>query len=85
VKERGPGQAGAGTMAANLKDVARRAGVSVATPSPVLSGSRYPVSDEARRRVEASATELSDVPNAQAPGLLSDEAFITDRADRWRS
>jgi DNA-binding LacI/PurR family transcriptional regulator len=72
-------------MVANLKDFARRAGVSVATASPVLSSSRYPVSDEARRRVEASATELSHVPSAQAQGLLFDDAFISDHADRWRS
>jgi LacI family transcriptional regulator len=58
------------TMAVNLKDVAGRAGVSVATASRVLSGADYPVSDDVRRRVEAVATELGYVPNAQAQGLL---------------
>jgi LacI family transcriptional regulator len=57
-------------MVANLMDVARRAGVSVATASRVLSGSDYPVSNETRRRVEASASELHYIPNAQAQGLL---------------
>jgi LacI family transcriptional regulator len=57
-------------MVANLMDVARRAGVSVATASRVLSGSGYPVSEETRRRVEASASELHYIPNAQAQGLL---------------
>lgn len=57
-------------MVANLKEVARRAGVSVATASRVLSGADYPVNDDMRRRVEASATELNYIPNAQAQGLL---------------
>ncbi len=57
-------------MAVNLKQVARQAGVSVATASRVLSGSDYPVNDEMRRRVESSATELNYIPNAQAQGLL---------------
>src|SRR4051812_6450319 len=59
-----------GTAATNLMDVAKRAGVSSATASRVLSGSDYPVNDEMRRRVEAAATELDYVPNAQAQGLL---------------
>ncbi|MCA0294456.1 MAG: LacI family transcriptional regulator [Actinobacteria bacterium] len=54
----------------NLKEVARHAQVSVATASRVLSGSDYPVNDDMRRRVEASANELGYVPNAQAQGLL---------------
>jgi LacI family transcriptional regulator, galactose operon repressor len=57
-------------MVVTLKDVADRAGVSSATASRVLSGSDYPVNDEMRRRVEAAATELDYVPNAQAQGLL---------------
>lgn len=57
-------------MVVNLKEVARHAGVSIATASRVLSGSDYPVNDQMRRRVEASATELKYIPNAQAQGLL---------------
>lgn len=44
--------------------------MSVATASRVLSGSDYPVNDDMRRRVEASANELKYIPNAQAQGLL---------------
>lgn len=57
-------------MSVNLKDVAKRAGVSVPTASRVLSGSDYPVLPELRRRVEEAAAELDYVPNAQAQGLL---------------
>ena len=38
------------TMGGNLKQVAREAGVSLATASRVLSGSTYPVSAELRER-----------------------------------
>ncbi|HLT84639.1 MAG TPA: LacI family DNA-binding transcriptional regulator [Phototrophicaceae bacterium] len=61
-------------MAVNLRDVAKRAGVSVPTASRVLSGSDYPVLPELRRRVEAAAQELDYVPNAQAQGLLRGSA-----------
>lgn len=57
-------------MAVTLKDVARLAGVSVPTASRVLSGSKYPVVEELRLRVQAAAVELDYVPNAQAQGLL---------------
>lgn len=49
-------------------DVARRAGVSTATVSRVLSG-RGPVSDKAREKVMAAAKELGFSPNALAQGL----------------
>ncbi len=58
-------------MAGNLKVVARKAGVSLATASRVLSGSDYPVSAELRERVLAVAAELDYVPNAQARALIS--------------
>jgi len=57
-------------MAVNLRDVARRAGVSTPTASRVLSGSDYPVASELRERVEQAARELDYVPNAQAQALL---------------
>ncbi|MGA4508268.1 LacI family DNA-binding transcriptional regulator [Propionibacteriaceae bacterium G1746] len=57
-------------MAGNLKEVAQRAGVSLATASRVLSGSPYPVSEELRERVMAVAEELDYVPNAQARALI---------------
>jgi len=57
-------------MAVNLKDVAKRAGVSVPTASRVLSGSDYPVLPDLRDRVLQAAEELDYVPNVQAQGLL---------------
>ena len=51
------------SVGANLSDVAARAGVSVASASRVLSGSKYPVSDKVRKRVLAAAKELNYVPN----------------------
>lgn len=54
-----------------LQDVARHAGVSLATASRVLSGSRHPVSSENHRRVEDAARHLHYVPNAQARALAA--------------
>ncbi len=45
------------SVGANLSDVAAR-GVSVASASRVLSGSKYPVSDKVRKKVLAAAKEL---------------------------
>jgi LacI family transcriptional regulator len=56
-------------MAVTLADVARRAGVSLATASRVLNGSARAVSDEMRARVTAAARELHYVPNAHAQAL----------------
>lgn len=58
-------------MAGTLKQVAREAGVSLATASRVLSGSTYPVSDALRERVRSVADALDYVPNAQARSLIS--------------
>lgn len=58
-------------MRSNLKQVARQAGVSLATASRVLSGSTYPVSEELRERVLSVAEQLDYVPNAQARALIS--------------
>jgi LacI family transcriptional regulator len=49
--------------------VAARAGVSLATASRVLGGSRDRVSDALAERVIAAAHELNYVPNAQAKAL----------------
>jgi len=57
-------------VAVNLRDVARRAGVSVPTASRDLSGSDYTVRAELRARVEQAARELHYVPNAHARALL---------------
>lgn len=56
---------------ASLRDVARKAGVSLATASRVLSGSDYPVTESLRVSVLAAATALDYVPNAQAQALIA--------------
>lgn len=53
----------------NLAEVARRAGVSPATASRILSGSSKPVSEALRQRVRAAAEALHYVPNAHAQHL----------------
>jgi LacI family transcriptional regulator, galactose operon repressor len=55
---------------ASITEVARLAGVSVATASRVVSDADYPVSAAARERVLDAARELDYVPNALARGLL---------------
>lgn len=54
---------------ATLVEVARRAGVSPATASRILSGSDKPVSEALRARVLAAAEALQYVPNAHAQHL----------------
>lgn len=53
---------------ATMKDVAKLAGVSVATVSSTLSGRSF-VSAELKQRVEAAIRELGYAPNAMASGL----------------
>ncbi|HEX2202769.1 MAG TPA: LacI family DNA-binding transcriptional regulator [Longimicrobium sp.] len=57
-------------MSITIRDVARRAGVSVATVSRVLNGSEL-VRDETRRRVEGAAAELRYTPNGAARSLIT--------------
>jgi LacI family transcriptional regulator len=57
-----------GTPVATLRDVARDAGVSIASASHALNGTK-PVSDELRRRVQAAAARVGYVPHAQARSL----------------
>jgi len=59
-----------GGRAATLSDVARRAGVSLATASKALNG-RDDVAPATRRRVVEAADDLSFTPNAMARGLLA--------------
>ena len=54
----------------SITEVARRAGVSPATASRVVSDADYPVSAATRERVLEAARELDYVPNALARGLL---------------
>ena len=58
---------------ATVQDVARRAGVSTATVSYALNGTRY-VSDALRDRVLAAARELHYEPNAAARTLRSNRS-----------
>ena len=52
-----------------LRDVAARAGVSLATASRVLSGGRAGVSVQSREAVANAARELEYVPNVHAQAL----------------
>ncbi len=57
------------TTAVTLTDVARSAGVSLATASRVLNGSARTPAEDIASRVRASARELGYVANAQAQAL----------------
>jgi len=54
---------------ATLADVARTAGVSLATAARVLRRDNYPVSNKLKARVEAAAQSLGYVPNMLARNL----------------
>jgi LacI family transcriptional regulator len=55
---------------ANIREVAKRAGVSIATVSHVLNNTR-PVSDEVRQRVMQAAADLRYFPNHLARSLTT--------------
>jgi LacI family transcriptional regulator len=59
-----------------LADVARSAGVSIATASRVVSGSSYKVSSKTRERVLKTVDELGYTPNALARALVTDSSPI---------
>jgi DNA-binding LacI/PurR family transcriptional regulator len=72
-------------MAATIVDVARRAGVSIATVSRSVHGSSL-VNLATRRRVEQAMTELNYAPNVVARGLVTSRTqaiglVITSMAD----
>jgi LacI family transcriptional regulator len=58
---------------ASITEVARLAGVSIATASRVVSSADYPVSAATRARVLDAAAALDYVPNALARGLLKSQ------------
>lgn len=62
-----------GNLPATIQDVARRAGVSIATVSRVLNRGPHPVSPAARARVEQAARELDFRPSSLARGLAGRE------------
>lgn len=57
-------------MSVTLSEVARRAGVSLATASRVLNGSTRAVTPPLRIQVLAAAQELNYIPNAHAQALV---------------
>ena len=57
-------------MASTIKEVARAAGVSVATVSRVMNDSG-PVNEETRRRIKEIAQALNYVPNSAARSLIT--------------
>ncbi|MEO6579137.1 MAG: LacI family DNA-binding transcriptional regulator [Candidatus Limnocylindria bacterium] len=61
---------------ASITEVARLAGVSIATASRVIGATDYPVSPGARQRVLDAAMELDYVPNALARGLLKSQIAV---------
>jgi DNA-binding LacI/PurR family transcriptional regulator len=72
----GPEAAGHRAHGASIRDVARLAGLSPGTASRVLSGSSYPVSDDARQRVEEAARALNYVTNSAARTLVTGRSEI---------
>ncbi len=60
----------------SITEVARLAGVSIATASRVIGAADYPVSPGARKRVLDAATALDYVPNALARGLLKQQIAV---------
>lgn len=64
---------GRGVSMNGIKDVAKRAGVSISTVSNVLNKSRY-VSPELVRRVEAAVEELSYEVNPMGRGLKNNKS-----------
>lgn len=57
-------------MSANIKDVAKLAGVSISTASNVLNKKGY-ISENTRKKVLAAARKLNYKPNALARGLVT--------------
>ncbi len=83
---------GAGTpmagQPASIVEVAKRAGVSVATVSRVLSRSSYPVSEDTRRKVLQAAKEIKYAPNSLARSLRAQRShliavLVGDNADPY--
>ena len=63
-------------MPGSLADVARRAGVSIATASRALNAAKHPVSPEVRERVFAAAREVGYSPSAVGRALVEGRSRI---------
>jgi LacI family transcriptional regulator len=77
-----------GKQLVSIVDVARRAGVSVASASRVLSNASYPVSEETRGKVLQAAQELHYAPNSLARSLRAQRSnlvavLVGDNADPY--
>ncbi len=62
-------------MVATIKDVAKKAGVSISTVSRVVNDSK-PVSEEVRKRVEKAIEELGYKPNQVARSLVTKRSAL---------
>jgi LacI family transcriptional regulator len=62
-------------MAVSLTDVAKAAGVSIATASRILTGVEYPVSEPTRQKVLHAAHELGYRPNLIARSLRMEQTL----------
>lgn len=62
-------------MDKTIKDVAQRAGVSIATVSRVLNGN-YPVKQETKTRIEQAMKDLAYIPNQQARALSTRKSEV---------
>ncbi|HMN26545.1 MAG TPA: LacI family DNA-binding transcriptional regulator [Caldilineaceae bacterium] len=62
-------------MPASLTDVAKAAGVSIATASRILTGIDYPVSEPTRQKVLKAANELGYRPNLIARSLRKEQTL----------
>lgn len=74
-------------MAATIKDVAKKAGVSISTVSRVINDSK-PVSSEVKQRVLEVVKELNYKPNEIARTLVTKKSYligviVTDLADSY--
>lgn len=83
-----PSRVAGRTGAATLHDVARAAGVSLATASRVLNGSARKVAESFRERVERAAEELGYTPNVSAQATARGHApvialLVADIADPY--
>lgn len=63
-------------MAATIKDIARRAGVSTATVSKVLNRKDSVIGEETRKKVLALARELNYTPNSLARSLVTRKSHV---------
>ena len=68
-------------MAANIRDVARLAGVSITTVSQILNKKQdFPVREETRKRVIDAARELHYIPNPIARSLVQQKTRLVGMA-----